>query len=66
MILKVYCVPLQLSLPLVQHRNELLPRDVVSKAVYEQIENTKTPYVYLDIRFLYVFLRENKFKYVNP
>ncbi|WP_297429013.1 L-aspartate oxidase [Clostridium sp.] len=32
--------------------NELLPRDVVSDAVYEQIRETQTPYVYLDIRFL--------------
>lgn len=32
--------------------NELLPRDVVSQAVYKQIIKTKTPYVNLDIRFL--------------
>jgi L-aspartate oxidase len=32
--------------------NELLPRDVVSEAVYEQIRQTETPYVNLDIRFL--------------
>ncbi len=32
--------------------NELLPRDVVSEAVYNEIETTKTPYVNLDIRFL--------------
>lgn len=32
--------------------NELLPRDVVSEAVYEQIKKTETPYVNLDIRFL--------------
>jgi L-aspartate oxidase len=32
--------------------NELLPRDVVSAAVYEQIRETETPYVNLDIRFL--------------
>lgn len=32
--------------------NELLPRDVVSEAVYEQIKETETPYVNLDIRFL--------------
>lgn len=31
---------------------ELLPRDVVSEAVYEQIRKTETPYVNLDIRFL--------------
>lgn len=32
--------------------NELLPRDVVSEAVYNQIRETETPYVNLDIRFL--------------
>lgn len=32
--------------------NELLPRDVVSDAVYRQIRETETPYVNLDIRFL--------------
>jgi Aspartate oxidase len=32
--------------------NELLPRDVVSEAVYRQIRETGTPYVNLDIRFL--------------
>lgn len=32
--------------------NELLPRDVVSEAVYKQIKETKIPYVNLDIRFL--------------
>lgn len=32
--------------------NELLPRDVVSDAVYKQIIETKTPYVNLDIKFL--------------
>ncbi|AWK49762.1 L-aspartate oxidase [Clostridium beijerinckii] len=32
--------------------NELLPRDVVSEAVYKQIRETETPYVNLDIRFL--------------
>lgn len=32
--------------------NELLPRDVVSEAVYKQIKETQTPYVNLDIRFL--------------
>lgn len=32
--------------------NELLPRDIVSEAVYEQIRETETPYVNLDIRFL--------------
>ena len=32
--------------------NELLPRDVVSEAVYKQMRETETPYVNLDIRFL--------------
>lgn len=32
--------------------NELLPRDVVSEAVYEQMRETEVPYVNLDIRFL--------------
>ncbi len=32
--------------------NELLPRDVVSEAVYKQIKETETPYVNLDVRFL--------------
>ena len=32
--------------------NELLPRDVVSEAVYKQIRETEAPYVNLDIRFL--------------
>ena len=32
--------------------DELLPRDIVSEAVYKQIRETETPYVNLDIRFL--------------
>ena len=32
--------------------DELLPRDVVSQAVYEEMKKTDTPYVNLDIRFL--------------
>ena len=32
--------------------NELLPRDVVSDAVYKEMRRTETPYVNLDIRFL--------------
>ncbi|HEX9025425.1 MAG TPA: L-aspartate oxidase, partial [Clostridium sp.] len=32
--------------------NELLPRDVVSEAVYKQIKETDIPYVNLDVRFL--------------
>ena len=42
--------------------NELLPRDVVSKAVYEQMEETDTPYVYLDIRFLGENYIKNRFE----
>jgi L-aspartate oxidase len=41
--------------------NELLPRDVVSKAVYEQIKETETPYVNLDIRFLGEDYIKNRF-----
>lgn len=32
--------------------DELLPRDIVSKAVYNEMEKTDTPYVNLDIRHL--------------
>lgn len=42
--------------------NELLPRDVVSKAVYEQMEATDTPYVYLDIRSLGEEYIKNRFE----
>ncbi len=31
---------------------ELLPRDIVSKAIYEQMNKTKVPYVNLDITFM--------------
>lgn len=41
--------------------NELLPRDVVSAAVYEQINETKVPYVNLDIRFLGAEYIKNRF-----
>ncbi|MFT8348119.1 L-aspartate oxidase [Clostridium saccharoperbutylacetonicum] len=41
--------------------NELLPRDVVSKAVYEQMAETETPYVNLDIRFLGEDFIKNRF-----
>lgn len=41
--------------------NELLPRDVVSQAVYEQIRETETPYVNLDIRFLGEGYIKNRF-----
>lgn len=32
--------------------DELLPRDIVSNAINEEIKNSKIPYVYLDISFL--------------
>lgn len=32
--------------------NELLPRDIVSKSVYEEMRKTNSEYVYLDISFL--------------
>lgn len=32
--------------------DELLPRDIVSKAIYEQIKKSKVPYVNLDITFM--------------
>lgn len=41
--------------------NELLPRDVVSQAVYEQIRETETPYVNLDITFLGEDYIKNRF-----
>lgn len=41
--------------------NELLPRDVVSQAVYEQMAETETPYVNLDIRFLGEDFIKNRF-----
>lgn len=41
--------------------DELLPRDVVSHAVYEQIKETETPYVNLDIRFLGEDFIKNRF-----
>ncbi|MDR3595167.1 L-aspartate oxidase [Clostridium sp.] len=41
--------------------NELLPRDVVSQAVYDQIRETETPYVNLDIRFLGEDYIKNRF-----
>lgn len=41
--------------------NELLPRDVVSAAVYDEMKKTDTPYVYLDIRFLGEEYIKNRF-----
>lgn len=32
--------------------NELLPRDVVTKAIYEEEEKTKSKFVYLDVSFM--------------
>ena len=44
--------------------NELLPRDVVSAAVFEQIEKTNTPYVFLDISFLDSDYIKNRFSLI--
>lgn len=44
--------------------NELLPRDVVSAAVFEQIEKTNTPYVFLDISFLDSDYLKNRFSLI--
>lgn len=44
--------------------SELLPRDVVSQAVYEQIRETETPYVYLDVRFLGEDYIRNRFSMI--
>lgn len=44
--------------------NELLPRDVVSAAVFEQMEKTNTPYVFLDISFLDSNYLKNRFSLI--
>ena len=44
--------------------NELLPRDVVSAAVFEQMEKTNTPYVFLDISFLDSDYIKNRFSLI--
>lgn len=44
--------------------NELLPRDVVSAAVFEQMEKTNTPYVFLDISFLDSDYLKNRFSLI--
>ena len=44
--------------------NELLPRDVVSAAVFEQMEKTNTPYVLLDISFLDSDYIKNRFSLI--
>ena len=44
--------------------NELLPRDVVSAAVFEQMKKTNTPYVLLDISFLDPYYIKNRFSLI--
>ena len=44
--------------------NELLPRDVVSAAVFEQMKKTNTPYVFLDISFLDPEYIKNRFSLI--
>lgn len=41
--------------------DELLPRDVVSKAIFKEMKKTNTPYVYLDISFLNSEYLKNRF-----
>ena len=44
--------------------DELLPRDVVSAAVFEQMKKTNTPYVLLDISFLDPDYIKNRFSLI--
>lgn len=44
--------------------DELLPRDVVSEAVFKQMEKTNTPYVFLDISFLDSDYIKNRFSLI--
>lgn len=44
--------------------DELLPRDVVSAAVFEQMKKTNTPYVLLDISFLDADYIKNRFSLI--
>lgn len=41
--------------------DELLPRDVVSDAIFKEMKRTNTPYVYLDISFLNSEYLKNRF-----
>lgn len=41
--------------------DELLPRDVVSEAIFKEMKKTNTPYVYLDISFLNSKYLKNRF-----
>lgn len=41
--------------------DELLPRDVVSEAIFKEMKKTNTPYVYLDISFLNSEYLKNRF-----
>lgn len=40
---------------------ELLPRDIVSKAIYNQMKKTNSPYVYLDVTFMESDYIKNRF-----
>ncbi len=44
--------------------DELLPRDIVSKAIYEQIKKSKVPYVNLDITFMKKDYIMNRFPFI--
>ncbi|NMU16022.1 L-aspartate oxidase [Clostridioides difficile] len=44
--------------------DELLPRDVVSKAIFEQMEKDKLPYVYLDATYLDSEYLINRFSFI--
>ena len=41
--------------------DELLPRDIVSEAIFKEMKKTDTPYVYLDISFLNSNYLKNRF-----
>lgn len=41
--------------------DELLPRDVVAKAIFKEMKKTSSPYVYLDIHFLPEEYLKNRF-----
>lgn len=41
--------------------DELLPRDVVSQAIFKEMEKTNTPYVLLDVSFLDAHYLKNRF-----
>lgn len=45
-------------MPLYHAKAELAPRDVVARAIFDQMHLTKTPHVYLDLRHLSIPLQE--------